>query len=62
MGEKQAVIVRKDNDLSQIVSTPLQYLKSAVVQSKEWTLMVVNSILTEKLIADIEDEHDMRPQ
>ncbi|KAL4473761.1 hypothetical protein ABPG74_022625 [Tetrahymena malaccensis] len=54
-------VQKKENDITHIIIQPIIYLKSATVQSKEWTLMVTNAVFSDKFLSDIMDENDLRP-
>ncbi|KAL4504065.1 hypothetical protein ABPG72_022695 [Tetrahymena utriculariae] len=54
-------VLKKENDITHIIIQPIIYLKSATVQSKEWTLMVTNAVFSDKFLSDIMDENDLRP-
>jgi hypothetical protein len=40
---------------------PHYHIKTAALQSREWCLMVVNTLLSDKMISEIHDQADLRP-
>lgn len=44
-----------------IVLKPMYFMKSSNLQTKEWTSLVINAMITDKCLSAIYDESDNRP-
>ena len=54
-------ISSRDCNISMIAVRPLIFVQKAQIQSKEWTVITLNMILTDKLLCQVYDESDFRP-
>ena len=58
---EKTLIKKQENTISHILEEPYQYISQATLQSKEWTMLIINLMLNDKLLSEVYDDVDKRP-